>query len=231
MRLPNASALCKYEGMRLLLRCLLILLAGLAFTHDGRAQTTRGQSSPAGSSKRFCQTDGGFCFTYPANWLVLGEAFGDGVIVAPQQKTERALWDEVTVATVVAAPAENQTGPSIDDIIGTAIANMQADGRSPQTQQRQQRTVDGLAAQMIRLQYHDDEGRDWIEELVFIAGPAQEIYSVALKAQPATIARIEPAFASVLRSWKLQSPSGAAAAAPATSPANAPASASTPPKN
>jgi hypothetical protein len=119
----------------------------------------------------------------------------------------------------------------VDDVISTAMANMQADGRNPQTLQRQQRTVDGLAAQMIRLRYHDDENRDWIEELVFIAGPEQEIYSVALKGQPSSIARLEPAFAGILRSWKLRAQS-AASPVPAVEPPATPSSSAPPnPKN
>lgn len=205
--------------MRLLFRGMVVLLAGLALAGGGVAQTSSSKASAGASApaKRFCQTDGGFCFSYPASWTVVGEAFDNGVIVAPQQKAERALWDVVTVAMVVPAPAENQSARSADDVISTAMGNMRSDGRDPQTLERQQRTVDGLPAQMIRLHYHDDEGRDWIEELVFIAGPEQEIYSVALKAQPATIPRIEPAFGSILRSWKLRT-------SPTTSPAPAAAS-------
>jgi hypothetical protein len=72
--------------------------------------------------------------------------------------------------------------------------------------QRQQRSVAGLPAQMIRIRYHDGpSGRDWIEQLVFIVGPDQEIYSVALKAQPGSIARLEAAFDAIVRSWKLES--------------------------
>jgi hypothetical protein len=216
--------------MRLSFRGVLIVVASLALARVGGAQSSPSKPAPGTGvpSKRFCQAEGGFCFSYPASWQVLGQAFDNGVIVAPPQKTERALWDVVTVATVVPAPGENQTAPTVDDLISAATGNMQADGRNPQTLERQRRTVDGLPAQMIRLRYHDDEGRDWIEELVFIAGPEQEVYSVALKAQPASIARLEPAFAGILRSWKLraqsaasqpagESPAAASTAVPATS--------------
>jgi hypothetical protein len=181
------------------------LFTGL-FLSQGLAQRVPGKASPGASAptKRFCQANAGFCVSYPANWLVLGEAFGNGTIIAPEQKTERALWDEVTVATVVPVPGENQTAPSIEDLINTAMNTMQAEGRNPQTLERQQRTVADLPAQMIRIRYNDDDGRNWIEELVFIEGPEQEIYSVALKAQPANVSHLEPAFASILRSWKLQ---------------------------
>jgi hypothetical protein len=126
-------------------------------------------------------------------------------IVAPQQTLDRELWDEVTVAAVVPPPAENQPPLSIDQIIQTAMTNMRTDDHAPATLQRQERTVAGLPAQMIRIRYHDEpSGRDWIEQLVFIEGPDQEIYSVALKAQPGTIARLEPAFDAIVRSWKLE---------------------------
>ncbi len=95
---------------------------------------------------------------------------------------------------------------SIDQVIATAMTNMKASGHDPATLQRQERSIEGLPAQMIRIRYHDEpSGRDWIEQLVFIEGPEQEIYSVALKAQPGTISRLEPAFDAIVRSWKLES--------------------------
>ena len=158
------------------------------------------------AQKRYCQQGGGFCFSYPAGWTMLGESIGDGVVVAPQQTLGRELWDEVTVAAVVPPPAEDQPAMSIDQVIATAMTNMKASGHDPATLQRQERSIEGLPAQMIRIRYHDEpSGRDWIEQLVFIEGPEQEIYSVALKAQPGTISRLEPAFDAIVRSWKLES--------------------------
>ena len=78
-------------------------------------------------------------------------------------------------------------------------------------------------AQMIRIRYHDEpSGRDWIEQLVFIEGPEQEIYSVALKAQPATISRLEPAFDAIVRSWKLESGVNSAGSQPLPRTSNKP---------
>ena len=130
----------------------------------------------------------------------------DPAIVAPEQTLDRELWDEVTVAAVVPPPAGNQPAMSIDQVIATAMANMKASGHNPATLQRQQRTVAGNPAQMIRIRYHDEpSGRDWIEQLIFIEGPDQQIYSVALKGRPGTISRLQPAFDAIVRSWKLES--------------------------
>ena len=189
-------------------RNLLILAVCMSADVSSFGQVRSPQISPAlaATQKRYCQQDGGFCFSYPANWLMLGESMGDGVVVAPQQTLDRPLWDEVTVAAVVPSPEENQPATSVDQLIETAMTNMKASGRDAVTLQRQQRAVAGHPAQMIRIRYHDEpSGRDWIEQLVFIEGPDQEIYSVALKAQPATISRLEPAFDAIVRSWKLES--------------------------
>ncbi len=112
---------------------------------------------------------------------------------------------------------------SIDQVIDTAMTNMKASGRDPATLQRQERTVAGLPAQLIRIRYHDEpSGRDWIEQLVFIEGPDQEIYSVALKAQPGTIARLEPAFDAIVRSWKLEPGENGAGSQPRPHTSNKP---------
>jgi len=162
----------------------------------------------AAAQKRYCEQVGGFCFSYPARWLMLGQYAG-GVIVAPQQTPARALWDEITVAAIVDPSGDDQPPLSINQVIETAMSNMTADGHAPTTLQRQERTVAGLPAQMIRIRYHDEaRGRDWIEQLIFIEGPDHQIYSVALKAQPGTVARLEPTFDAIVRSWKLESSPG-----------------------
>ena len=84
---------------------------------------------------------------------------------------------------------------------------MQRSGQSFETLQRQQRTVDhqagGDAQSALSREIHR---RDWIEELVFIEGPDNEIYSVALKCAPQNLARFEPALNGVLASWTLPQP-------------------------
>jgi len=202
--------------MQLSYRSVLIVafLALGALSSAAQQEPGEAPSKPAPYSKRFCSTEDGFCFAYPANWVVLGQAFDDGIVVAPKQSGDRALWDEVTVATIVPAPGDGQLSTSVEQVIDTATNNMRASGRNPATLQRQERTVDSLPAQMLKIRYHDeDSGRDWIEEVVLIEGPQQEVYSVALKAQPATLSTLEPAFAAILRSWKHSQPSDSSPAA------------------
>lgn len=180
---------------------IVSVVASLALTSFGQSSAR----TPSTPTKRFCQQIDGFCFTYPASWLILSE-YDAGVIVAPQQSLDPTLWDEVTVATIVAPTVENQPAMSIDQVIETAMTNMKASGHDAATLQRQERTVAGLPAQIIRIRYHDEpSGRDWIEQLVFIEGTDQQIYSIALKGQPGTISRLEPAFDAMVGSWKLHS--------------------------
>ena len=81
---------------------------------------------------------------------------------------------------------------------------MRESGQSFETLQRQQRTVDGKPAQLVKLHYVEKaSGREWIEELVFVEGPDAEIYSVALKCAPPSLARMEPVFSRIVDSWKL----------------------------
>jgi hypothetical protein len=135
---------------------------------------------------------------------VLGEAFGDGVVIAPQQAGERSLWSVVTVVAIREVINPGDRPVSIDEMIDSAMNNMRAAGHIPATLERQSRMVAGLPGQMIRLRYHDDAtSRDWVEQLVFAEGPEQEVYSASLKAEPSDFERLQPAFESILRSWKL----------------------------
>jgi len=181
-------------------------------------QTSHSTVKPAAPWKRYCHPSVGFCFRYPSSWMMLGEVFGGkGVVVAPEQKGDRALWDAITVA-VIAPPAGDggQTNArTLDGVIEQATSAMREAGQNLQTLQRQQQTVDGNPAQMLKTRYRENStGRDWIEELVFIQGPENEIYSVALKCAPEHLVRLEPVLKGLLGSWRLPQP-----AEPATDPA------------
>lgn len=212
---------CKSERVRQVIRGLTLALILAALTAASFAQTAS-HKAPAHSpvpSKKYCEPEGGFCFRYSASWQIVGEAYVNGVIVAPQQpQPDRTLWDEITVALVVLPPKSGKDATSIDQVIETAMIGLRESGRNPETLQRQERTVDGQPAQMIKVRYHDNAtSRDWIEELVFIAGPDQEIYSVALKSVPEHLKPLEPVLAGILQSWKLGStapPAGADTANP-----------------
>ena len=136
---------------------------------------------------------------------MLGEVFaGNGVVVAPQQKEDRALWDAITVALVVPPPEGDEEGPGLNGMIEQSSNAIREAGQNFVTLQRQERTIDHKPAQLLKVQYKEKtSGRDWIEELVFIEGPDHEIYSVALKCAPQNVTKLEPAFAEVLRSWTL----------------------------
>ncbi len=150
---------------------------------------------------------------------MLGEVFdGNGVVVAPEQKGDRALWDEITVA-LVAPSGESGEGPSLNNVIDQATTAMREAGQNFETLQRQERTVDHNPAQMLKTRYRENStGRDWIEELVFIQGPEDDIYSVALKCSPDHLSRLEPVLKQLLASWTVPQPQGPADQAPENAP-------------
>jgi len=162
------------------------------------------QSAPhATFSTTYCHPTAGFCFRYPPLWTILGEVFaGNGVAVAPQQKADRALWDVITVAMV--APSSENATTALDTVIEHATTAMRDSMQGFETLQRQDRTVDQNPAQMLKTRYHDTAtAHDWIEELYFIQGPQNEVYSVSLKCAPDHLTRLEPALKRVLDTWKL----------------------------
>jgi len=197
--------------MRLLLRVVIWLVLALGLPAVAAGQKPSTAPAPLHKPvprKRYCQPDGGFCFRYPGSWTMLGEVYdGDGVVVAPPQKLDKALWDEITVALITPLSEGDEEPLSLDMMIEQASNSMREGGQAFETLQRQQRTVDHKPAQMLKVRYHEKAtDRDWIEEIVFIQGPEGEIYSVALKCSPENLARLEPLFAGVLESWMLPEP-------------------------
>ncbi len=192
--------------MQSLLRLALVVLIPIQGGVVAFGQTTTHPHS-ANPWKRYCQPNGGFCFKYPPTWKMLGEIYdGNGVVIAPaQQKDEQPLWDEVTVA-MVAPPSEDE-GPGLNGIIEEAAKGIRAAGQDFQTLRRQVSTVNAKPSELLKAQYREKStGRDWIEELVFIQGPDNEIYSVALKTSPQNAARLEPVFTEIVRTWMLPEP-------------------------
>ena len=179
--------------------------------------------------KEYCHPDYGFCFKYPSSWVSLGAIFGgNGIVVAPPQKQDRALWDEVTVALMVPPPEGDEDSMSIDQAIEKAVSSVRSSGQNFDTVQRQQRSVDGNPAQVVKLHYVDKSTtREWIEDLVFVQGPASEIYTLALKCAPESLARMEPLFSRIIDSWNIPAPEPA----PGATEDVAPAGKSPPPKN
>jgi hypothetical protein len=185
---------------------LLLLLVSV-----GAAQTSAKPAPKAAAWKEYCHPDYGFCFKYPSSWISLGPIFdGNGIVVAPPQNQDRALWDEVTVAMMIPPPEGDEEPVSIDEAIEKAVSSVRASGQNFDTVQRQQRTVDGNPAQVLKLHYVDkSSGREWIEELVFVQGPESEIYSAGLKCTPESLERIEPLFSRIVDSWRLPEPQAA----------------------
>jgi len=169
------------------------------------AQTAPRPASKVVPWKSYCHPTHEFCFKYPATWSMLGEVFdGNGVVVAPAQKQARELWDEVTVALVIPAPEGDEEPVTVAEAIAHAVSSVRKSGQSFETVQRQQRTVNGKPAELVKLRYTEQgTAREWVEDLVFIEGPDSEIYSVALKTAPATLTTMEPLFQRIVESWKL----------------------------
>lgn len=187
---------------RLTLAWLLLLVLAAA------AQIPAKPAPKAATWKEYCHPDYGFCFRYPSSWVSLGPIFdGNGIVVAPPQKQDRALWDEVTVALMIPPPEGDEEPVSIDKAIEKAVASVRESGQNFDTVQRQQRTVDGNPAQVLKLHYVDKaSGHEWFEELVFMQGPESEIYSAGLKCAPESLARMEPLFSHIVDSWNLPEP-------------------------
>jgi hypothetical protein len=197
--------------MRLSLRVAILLALALSLTAVAAGQKPSTAPAPLHKPvprKRYCQPDGGFCFKYPGSWTVLGEVYdGNGVVVAPAQKLDKALWDEITVALIVPPSEGDEEAVSLDVIIEQASKTVREGGQAFETLQRQQRTVDHKPAQMLKVRYREKAtDRDWIEQMVVIQGADREIYSVALKCSPENLARLDPVFVGVLESWVLPEP-------------------------
>jgi hypothetical protein len=200
----TASAVVPVFRFLRFLCCYTVLVGPLAFLPSLAAQTVPPPRRTL-ESKRYCHPSAGFCLRYPSTWTELGDVFnGNGVVIAPEQKGDRALWDAITVALV--APS-SESSDSLNNAIERTTVAMREAGQNFETLQRRELTVAHAPAQMLKTRYRENStGGDWIEELVFIQGPENEIYSVALKCSPEHLAKLEPVLKQVLASWTTSEP-------------------------
>jgi hypothetical protein len=169
--------------------------AGSATQQSGQppspgAPPTKPETGAAEQSKEtpghYCNPDAGFCFDYPKDWEMLGEVFeGDGVVVAPTQQGDRTYWNQITVAALPSTdenPEESDAPADLNDTLAHMLDTMKEGTKSFETQQRRSETVDELPAQFMKVHYLEQgqKGREWIEELTFVQGPDNVIYSISL---------------------------------------------------
>ena len=196
---------------------VIVPVLSVALTMSAQTQPPAHKSAPA---KRYCHPELNFCFQYPSSWTTVGKIFNsNGIVIAPPQKQEESLWDTITVALVVVPPEGDEEPIGLNGVIDQASTGLREDGQNFETLQRQQLTVDHRPAQMLKVTYREKaDGRDWIEEMVFIEGPESEIYSVALKCAPQNLVRLEPALKSILATWTLPQPAPPATEEDSTKP-------------
>ena len=192
--------------------------AGPATTQTGQAPSPgappdKPQTGATEQSKEtpghYCNPDAGFCFDYPKDWEMMGEVFeGDGVVVAPQQDGERTYWNQVTVAALPSAednPEASDVPADLDETLQHMLDTMKQGTKTFETQQRRSEMVDELPAQFMKVRYLEEgtKGREWVEELTFVQGPDNVIYSIALKSSPETVAQLEPAYRAIVKSFEV----------------------------
>ena len=192
-------------SMRRVLTGAIALALAMAAAAQSKAGPAR---TPVATWKSYCHPAYGFCFRYPEGWTMLGETLGgNGVVVAPAQAQQRENWDAVTVALVVAPPETGHDPVTLDEAITQALTGARKSGQGFELQQRRQLTVADEPAEMVQVRYSEESsGREWVERLVFIAGPESEIYSVALKCAPGSVTQMEPLFSRIVSSWNLAAP-------------------------
>jgi hypothetical protein len=55
----------------------------------------------------------------------------------------------------------------------------------------------------VRYLEEGQKGREWIEELTFVQGPDNVIYSIALKSSPEMVAQLEPSYRAIVKSFQV----------------------------
>jgi hypothetical protein len=184
------------------------------------AQAPSASKSTAGPTrnwKTYCSEEAEYCISYPPDWDMVGDVMeGNGAVMAPPQPgKDKSLWDEITVSvTDLPEPEKGKERPSFDDILSVALQGLP--GNNVEMLQRTEMTLHDRDAELVKISYNDKEtGKPWVEEIVFIDDELA-IYSVALRATPEDVDRLEETFRKIVATWR---PAEAPPAVPASPPA------------
>jgi hypothetical protein len=170
------------------------------------AQTVPGHK-PAPPQRTECAQAAPLCVSVPANWYRLGDVFGELGFVAAEPHTgqDSSTWPQLTVAVL---PQPEQEPRTLDSMIELLLAPGGAFASS-QTLERSRTTLNGAAAEILRVQLYDKDGKAGaIEDVALIEGEAGVTYSIALRCEPKDFARLETVFRQALDSWHLRQGSG-----------------------
>ncbi len=139
----------------------------------------------------------------PQNWRVLGDVYeGMGVSFAPPQPAQESLWAQVTVAATEVPLKEGQDPPTLENLITTVVGRMAESTGDLQTVRRMDTSLAGNPAQLLEVNYTQDEHR-WAEIVVVVDAEGGTFYTLVFKALVEKRDTYEPAFSSMLRSFRL----------------------------
>lgn len=194
------------------------MLGGFALAQTTQTQKPAAPAPPQGAQRaavgkltQRCSAAGGFCLQVPEAWQDMGEVFeGAGFVVAePSRNRPKENWNNITAAAVeLPEPEAGKERPALEELVDVVLGSP-AEGTTMETVRRSREMIADMPAEIVQIRLRSKTS-EWMEQVALL--DADEIvYSVAMGCAPGDVARLQPVFDRVLRSWKpAPPPTGAA---------------------
>jgi hypothetical protein len=154
--------------------------------------------------KRYYNSDGKYCVSYPARWYKADAFEGSGLYVATGAKKHSRPTGEIDVAFF--RDPSKTVGPTpvlaLKEDFQTHIEGLTKFERAERMQVMEQRAVDisGSAGLLTKDRYYDPQDRStWIEEILFVHH-SDQTYRVELECKADQVERFEPVFSRLISS-------------------------------
>jgi hypothetical protein len=156
--------------------------------------------------KRYLNTPGKYCVSYPAKWYKSDAFDGSGLYVMAGVKKHSRPTGEIDIAFFrePAATAPHATVVSLKDSFQTHVEGLQRFERAERIKVLEQRAMDvaGSSGLFTKDQYYDPQDRStWIEEVLFLTH-SSDVYRLELECKADQVDRFEPVFSHLIGTFE-----------------------------
>jgi hypothetical protein len=154
--------------------------------------------------KRYYNSDGKYCVSYPARWYKADAFEGSGLYVATGVKKHSRATGEIDVAFFRDPLKTTSHTPvvALKEDFEAHVEGLTKFERAERMQVMEQRTIDisGSAGLLTKDRYYDPQDRStWVEEILSVYH-SNQIYRVELECKADQLQRFEPVFSRLISS-------------------------------
>ena len=146
----------------------------------------------------------GFCVAYPRGWLHNEGINKAGISVYPEQDGPGANWSDISVGALLVSRAADGHLPTVqENFAGVDKTRREMGATDLVVIDEHETAIDNHSAVFRKVTYKDSAGLIWMDETIAFQTPDGLGYALELKSHPLDVAKLEPIFNAVIRTFRI----------------------------